>query len=275
LKIAISLATGPAHKWGYQHVYAECLASQAEFADCIYLVQSTSDDTGIPEVLSRHSNIVFISNPSTWHHKLGETDEAMTTFPNMTEFHMRNLTIGRFAAFQDGYRVVLSSHTNWYIPRNNADNLRAYCERFYSTGQRTGKLWIVAQLADVLWGPGACGDFLCNLTDMDENGVWAYYPRLKFDRARAGTIPNNVENICVVDCPYELTPDEFGNNQLRWPEYRTLHWDAKDYITRRAERLNRIGFLQTTSLDYWGRLIAAKSRSDFLSHSILEAMNGA
>ncbi len=277
MRIAISLATGPTHKWGYQHIYNECLSSQAEFADRVYLVQSTDDDTGIPEVLSKHSNIVFISNPSTWHHRPGETDEIMTTVPNMTEFHMRNLTIGRYAAFRDGYRVVISSHTNWYIPRGNIDNLREYCERFHSTGQLTGKLWLMAQFANRLWGPPASGDFLCNLTSMDKMEVWNYYPRLKFDRALAGTVPQNIEDICLVDCPYEMTPDEFGSNQLRWPEYRTPHWDAEEYITRCAERLNRIGFLHNgdLDLDYWGQLIATKSDPSFLSHSILEAIDHA
>jgi hypothetical protein len=107
---------------------------------------------------------------------------------------------------------------------------------------------------------------------MHEEDVLGYYPRLKFDRVPEGEIPDGVRYICVVDCPYELTANEFGANQVRFPEYRTLQWDKDKFILERANRIRRIGSKQSWELDYWGKLIASKSMPDFLSHDLLEAI---
>jgi len=273
-KVAISLAIGPLHKWGYQHVCQECMASQAEFADHIYVVQSTEDSTGVEEFLSKYSNVTFISNPSTWHHRPGETDEILTTSKKMTGFHMHNLIKGRLAAFRDGYKIVLSTHNNWYIPRRGIGPLHDYIDKFQATSALTGRMWRFVQLNDTLFGPGARGDFLCNLAGMDEAGIQAYYPRLKWERALGRNVPDNINDVHIVDCMFELYPEEFGAMQERFPDYHTPKgaWDWPKYLEYRVSRFKRFAKIESIPLDYWGQRIADKSQPGFASHYILREL---
>lgn len=278
MKIAISLAIGPLHKWGYQHTCHECIASQAEFADHIYLVQSTADATGVPELLNEFGNVTLISNPSTWHHKPGRTDEVVDIGMPMAlrqgflpTFHMRNLATGRAAAFDDGYKVVLSTHVNWYIPRSNVKTLRTYCEDFEKSDRLTGNTWMIAQLHDKLIGPASRNEGLCNLEDMiggDE--VRAYYGDLKWRHPPLNEIPDNVNEICVVDCSYNLLPSEFEGMQRRmyYPGYETFDWPT--CRMQLASRMSHRNAVLKIPLDYWGEKIAAKSGPEFMGYQILQ-----
>jgi hypothetical protein len=275
MKIAISVAVGPLHKWGYQHVCRECLASQAEFADHVYMIQSTEDATGVQELLDEFPNITLISNPATWHHLPGQTDEALPSPHHymglFTTFHMRNLSIGRGAAFDDGISIVLSTHNNWYIPRRNVSALREYCEEFAAGGTLTGHTWMWSQLHNKLFGPGMRNCGLCNTTGMlDRAAVEEYYPDMKFRYQVRSTIPEQVKNICMVDCSYNLLPSEFEGMHRRffYPGYRTFDWNSKRAII--ASRLMRKCFVQDVPLDYWGEKIAAKSRPDWMGYQLLQ-----
>ena len=274
MKIAISVAIGPLHKWGYQHVCHECLASQAEFADHVYLVQSTEDATGVQALLDEFSNMTLISNPGTWHHKPGETDEILMGGRSMgafTTFHMRNLAIGRVAAFGDGYRIVLSTHNNWYIPRRNVTALRQYCEKFGGSGKTTGHTWMISQLHDTLFGPGVRNEGLCNLSGMrNGNKVKAYYPDLKWRHLPVAEIPGNVGEICLVDCSYNLLPYEFEGMQHRfgYPGEASFNWKTRR--AQLADRLLRCNVIQKVDLDYWGKKVAAKSGPEFMGYQILK-----
>jgi len=276
VKIAISVAVGPLHKWGYQHVCRECLASQAEFADHVYMVQSTEDATGVRELLDEFSNITLISDPSTWHHKPSETDERMSamraqTMNYFTKFHMRNLAIGRAAAFDDGYKIVLSTHNNWYIPRRNISTLREYCEGFEQSGETTGNTWMMSQLHDRLFGPGVRNEGLVNLGNMrSREEVIAYYPCMKWRHIPFEEIPGNVGDICMVDCSYDLLPSEYEGMQHRfgYPEHESFDWAIQR--ERLAGRLLRRNVVVDVPLDYWGERIAAKSGPDFMGHQILQ-----
>lgn len=278
MKIAISVAVGPLFKWGYQHVCRECLASQVEFADRVYMVQSTEDATGVKELLDECPHITLISNPSTWHHKPGQTDEVLDVGkPNMagmTMFHMRNLGLGRAAAFEDGYRIVLSTHNNWYIPRRNAAALRHYCEDFERSGKMTGHTWMMPQLHDKLLGPAVRNEGLANLASMKSaDEVRAYYPGMKWRHLAVNTLPENVEDICMVDCSYNLLPAEYEGMQHRfgYPQHETFNWPERR--AQLADRLLRRNFVLNVELDYWGKLIAAKSGPDWMGYQILHEVN--
>lgn len=274
MRIAVSVAVGPLHRWGYQHVCRECLASQAEFADYVYMVQSTEDATGVKELLDEFRNITLISSPSTWHHRPGETDEILMGGRSMgafTTFHMRNLALGRLAAFEDGYRIVLSTHNNWYIPRRNVAALRKYCEDFERSGKTTGHTWMMAQLHDRLFGPGVRNEGLCNLSGMrNGNKVMAYYPGMKWQHLPLQEIPGNVAETCVVDCSYNLLPSEYEGMQRRfgYPENDSFNWEMRR--AQLADRLLRRNVVVKGPLDYWGEKIAAKSGPDFMGYQILK-----
>jgi hypothetical protein len=274
VKIAISVAVGPLHKWGYQWVCRECLASQAEFADHVYMVQSTEDATGAQELLDEFSNITLISNLSTWHHKPGESDEILMGGRSMgafTTFHMRNLAFGRMAAFDDGYRIVLSTHNNWYIPRRNVASLRQHCEAFERSGKTTGHSWMMPQLHDRLLGPANRNEGLCNLSGMrNGNKIRAYYPEMKWRHLPVKEIPANVGEICVVDCSYNLLPSEYEGMQRRfgYPGNDSFDWETRR--AQLADRLLRRNVVVKVPLDYWGEKIAAKSGPDFMGYQILK-----
>ena len=273
MKLAIVVAVGPLHKWGYQHVCCECLASQAEFAERVYMVQSTADATGA-ELLAARANITFLSSPATWHHRPGATDEVLDVgTPGMagfTKFHMRNLALGRQAAFQDGYRLILSTHNNWYIPRRNGAALRQYCADFERSGQRTGATWMIAQLHNKLLGPGVRNEGLANLDGLDEEGARAYYPDMKWRHPPIAEIPGNISDICVVDCSYNLLPAEYEGMQRRFGYPGAEHFDWPSYRAVLANRLRRRNAVLNMPLDFWGQQIAAKSGPDWMGYQLLQ-----
>lgn len=272
MKIAISMVSGPLHKWGYQHVCRECIASQAEFADHVYLVQSTEDASGTRELLDEYSNVTLISDPSTWHHRPGKTDEKLTVAYKIVEVTIRNLAIGRLAAFRDGYEVVMSTDNNWYIPRRNVNSLRDYCERFHERHESKSKVWGLLQLCDKLFGP-FYGELLSNLAWMDEGQIGAHLLDTKLRLPAPNTIPENINEIHFVDCNYEMYPEECGANLMRFPDYGCETWDWPAYLAGRVARLQRFNLQKPLDipLDYWGQRIAEKSQPDFMSYQILKA----
>jgi hypothetical protein len=274
MSIAISCACGPLHKWGYQWTAYECLASQAEFADVVYLVQSTSDATGVKELQEKYPNIVLISNRLTWHHKPGEGDDNLTVYPDpimgsFTTFHMRNLSIGRRVAFVDGHNIVMSTHSNWYIPQKNIEPLREYCKDFEKSGVVSCDGWAIGQLHDRLNGPAVRRETICNLTGLDEHLVMTYYPEMK---GRHFSPPDDVMDICLVDASYNLLPAEFEGMQRRfhYPESETFEWET--YKEKLIARMKRKTYLLDEPLDYWGELIARKSTPDFMGYQLLQGM---
>lgn len=276
VKIAITCACGPLHKWGYQWTDYECIASQAEFADRVYLVQSTEDATGVKELTDKYPNITLVSDPMTWHHFPGQSDEELTvdTRPHMgafTTFHMRNLTRGRLEAFKDSYRVVMSTHSNWYVPRQNYTTLRNDCDKFMHTGDHTGYGWALGQIHDRLMGPPVRRDVLCNMTGMDDKQVSAYYPDLK---GRHTIPPSCVFDICMIDASYNLLPEEFGGMQKRMHYPGSDTWTWNDYRILLTERLNRRCVLLDETPDYWGQRIADKSTPDFMGYQLLQGILG-
>jgi len=275
--IAISCACGPLHKWGYQWTAYECIASQAEFADRVYLIQSTADSTGIDKLLNKYSNITLISDPSTWHHKPGEGDEALTimdgnTMSGFTKFHMRNLAIGRWAATKDGHKVIMSTHSNWYVPRRNIETLREYCLEFKQNGATTGYGWAMGQVHDRLHGPPVRREALYNPTGLSEAVILASYPDMKARHIAQAEIPPNVNNLCLVDASYNLLPEEFEGMQKRFHYPGNETWNWPNYKAALIDRMKRRYTLGNEPLDYWGQEIAKKSTPDFMGYQLLQGV---
>jgi len=273
--IAIVMPIGPLHKWGYQWTCQECIASQAEFADHIYMVQSTQDATGVQEILDKFPNVSLISGPETWHHRPGETDEVLTTAGRIVRVAYQNRRIAQMAAWKDGHDIVLGTHNNWYLPRPNIKALRAYCEDFRRRREILGRAWIVAQLCDKFMGVVYSG-LLLNFGGMNQKQVSHQIPNMKLRRPGSYyPIPQNIRSIYFVDCNYEMTVKEYAANRVRYPDYE-LHgvWNHKERLAARVQRFRKFGWTKPLDwpLDHWGQLIAAKARPDFYSWQILEAM---
>ena len=273
-KIAIICPIGPIHKWGYQHTHPLCIASQAEFADAVYLVQSTSDRTGVDELLDTYPNITLISGPETWQH-LPDSDDEHPCCQKFMSFHMRNFGIGRLAAFRDGYRLIINTHANWYVPRRNIGALRTYCATFRAGGSHVGKLWRAFQLANVLFKASDCGDYLMNLDGLNEAEVIQYVAtlRLKWDRMPPSHIPANVDDICVVDSSFEMTVDELGGCQTRYDDY-DMYGQTFDWPSILPFTISKFGKYTVSNepLDYWGGKLASRCQLGFVSYQIVKAM---
>lgn len=277
--IAISCACGPLHKWGYQWTSYECIASQAEFADRVYLIQSTADETGLRTLLDKYSNITLISDPSTWHHKPGEGDEVLTIMPektmsSFTKFHMRNLAIGRWAAAKDGHKVIMSTHSNWYIPCRNVASLRRYCLEFGKSGAATGYGWAMGQIHNKLFGPAVRREALYNPTGLSEAAILASYPDMKARHIDPTQMPPNVNDLCLVDASYNLLPEEFEGMQKRFHYPGNETWNWPDYKAVLVDRIKRRFVISNDPLDYWGLEIAKKSTPAFMGYQLLQGVEG-
>jgi len=272
--IAIVMPIGPLHKWGYQWVCQECIASQAEFADHVYMVQSTEDRTGVQEILDKFPNVSLISSPETWHHRPGETDEVLTTAGRIVRVAYQNRRIAQMMAWKDGHNIILGTHNNWYIPRKNIASMRMYCEMFRRRSKAVGLMWIVTQLCDRLLGI-MHSSLMLNFAGMNEEQVAKQIPDMKMRRITPGKIPKNAGTVHLVDCNYEMTVEEYAANRVRYPDYALNGvWNYEERLAARVTRFKKFGWTKPLDwpLDYWGQLIAAKARPDFYSWQILEAM---
>jgi hypothetical protein len=272
MKIAIICITGPISKWGYQHTHPLCIASQAEFADAVYLVQSTADRTGVDELMAQYPNITLISGPETWTHMPGSAD-TQPFCNNLAHIHFRNFDIGRRLARLHGYGLILHMHGNWYVPRGG--RLREYCEAFYAGGARIGQIWRVFQFGDVLFKPGDSGDFLINCMGQEGRDIaeYEFALRLRYYRRPADAIPSDAAECGIVDCSMELTVDELGRNATRYNDYR-LQETGFDFEKILPAYVTKFGknAVDNRPLDYWGQQIAARTRPDFASYRILQGM---
>lgn len=267
------MVAGPLHKWGYQHVANECISSQCELADRVYVVQSTEDATGMQPLLDKYHNLTLISNPTTWHHRPGETDEKLTITNRIIKVTVRNLGIGRLAACRDGYTLVLHTNNNWYIPRRNVAALREYCEAFYHTGNVEGKVFGRGQLYDVVMSKPISSILLMNLSGLTEEQIQKWVLDTKLRRPAWDTLPWNFDEVCFVDCNYEMTPEEYGANKLRFADYHTKVWNWPAYMADRVARIREHRSVPLAGLlDYWGQEVAKKCTKEFCSYQILERL---
>ena len=254
---AIVCPCGPLWKWGYENTAALCLANQAQAADALYLVHS------VKQAVVATANAVELSSPETWFHPSGEAPDdtpfASYAATQFTGLHERNYRLGRMRAWQDGYRIVVYTQSNWYIPESQREPLRRAVARIVADGQEYGLLNRRHQFGRMILRPDKAAYLIINMTAWDERTVLLVEHDRKLRGHQVGNHPY------VVDCGSEQTAQQLSAYFWRARYERRTPEELTEY-TRRAARKAMPG---EPVADATGLAIAAKSRPEYLSRVAL------
>jgi len=261
MKIAVVCACGWLYKMGYQHIYQECLGSQADFGERLYLIQSVRNSTGLEFLIDNYpGKIKHVADERTWCSENAD-DSNPRDF-----FHNSNLRLGLDLAMQDGFDAALVMHSNWYIPETNAENIRQSLQKVCESGAAFGLVYRLGQFYNRLFSTNSAFSFLVNLREWGNHRLERFND--KYTRAPMGAEENQR---AIVDCPMEMPLADYeaimnwgGYNQRN---YRAdgFRWDYyRDLAVRKICASKPIAGLSQT-----GEQIASKSRPDFISHEIL------
>jgi hypothetical protein len=268
MKLAIVTIIGPANKWGYERTYFECIGNQAQFADHVYLVQSTPDHTGIDRLLVAHDNITLISEPDNWRVRVGADDDVKLSFKSNVRLLSRNYQIGKQVAWRAGHDVVMMASSNSYVPTWTWEGVRAVMAGMLERGEPEAMMYHCWQLGPVLLtstrrAPWIENAQLWTAVDLD------YTPNIKW-RPFAGQ-PNGAY---YVDVSYELTAAEFYANLTRFGFMDK--WLAGPHELDEVLRayVNTVQHSQPwdLKLDATGQAIAAAHQPDYVSAYLLNAL---
>lgn len=267
MKIAVVCALGWLDRNGYQYTYRECIGSMAEFADAVYLVQSTRNRTGIAELMALYPHIVHIADSRTWFCE--DEDESSVNRP---WFHNRNFGIGMQTAAADGAECIVGMHSNWYVPRASMAALRSRCDAAILTGQAFDWLYRSTQLAGIRFHVSHRAKFIVNPTHPE-----CMVPGQVADKAHKLYPPTNqfaeLDGTMVVDVPLEMPLEDIaavwnfskcydgrvgGSTVFSWSVFRGIY-----------QRSIRNLVVNPAPLTDYGDLIAKNSRADFVSHIVL------
>ena len=268
MKLAVVCSAGWLDSHGYQFVCRECIGSMAEFADVVYLVQSTRNRNGVDELMQEYPNIVHIADERTWFSDYPDERE-ITHFG----FHNRNLGIGMRTAAEDGAECIMGMHNNWYIPRRNMAALRARCENAIRDGKPLEWLYRGTQLGSVLFHVSHHVKFIVNPTHPEcmEHGKVADKAHKRYPPA--DQFPE-LDKTMVVDVPLEMRMTDLaavwnfskcyggrvgGSLVFKWEAFKPIY--RKDV----SHKVPCPG-----PLDSIGEVIARNSQKDFVSHLVLQ-----
>lgn len=279
MKIAIVCAIGWLDSHGYQYVAPTCIGSMAEFADVVYLVQSTRHAGGVAELMQTYPNIIHIANSYTW---FSDREDESSLIPG---FHNRNLGIGMQTAAADGAECIVGMHDNWYIPRRNMAALRARCETAIRDDAQREWLYRGTQLGNVLFHASHRVKFVVNpkyAGMMIPGAVADKAHKFYTIQAKAEDMTMTVEEMfaetdsaMVVDVPLEFPMSDMeslfnwsqcyggrmgigGSTVFDWDNFKPVYHSLMGKKSPSAEPLDSIG-----------EEIARISQPDFMSHIVL------
>lgn len=268
MKIAVVCAVGWLSSHGYQHVSPVCIGSMSEFADVVYLVQSTRDRSGVDELMRAYHNIVHIADERTWFSKYDDEHEVTNLW-----FHNQNLRTGMQTAAYDKADCILGMHNNWYIPRRNMATMRARCDETIENGlplewvnrgtQLAGKLFRTSHHVKFIVNPKHASFLGPDSRVADKSYKWypPYAQAIELDKT------------AVIDVPLEMPMGDLaavwnfsgcyngrvgGSTVFNWDNFRPIY---------HREIMHKI--LSEDALDEIGTVIAQNSREDFVSHAVL------
>jgi len=268
MKIAAIVPIGYLDRMGYQHVWYECVGSIASFADHVYLVSSVRE----PGATFAQSNVTTISDEATWFARTPEGTEWFDAYKVM-----ENVNSAAHLAASEGYDVGICLMVNNYVPARARERLRARYEDIYKLGYLGGSYYRMDQLGNQLFSASVFLPFVVNL----HRDGWRF-------STDALVVDNDIrrmerddyfllDNGAIVDVQLEMTVDDLRNKQTFIRNYRDLvpkrpagwDWDYwRHYYVEKFRQKRRAG----TVTDPTGLAIAAKSRPDFVSRTVLEVL---
>jgi hypothetical protein len=273
VKIAAIVPIGYLDRHGYQHVYRECVGSIAAFADHVFLVQSVREDTGARALCEEHGNVSLVSGDATW---FGRTPEGAEWFDAYRV--MENVNLGAGIARAEGYDVGICLMVNHYVPEGARAALRQACLEMVAFEAAWTWYYRRDQLASMTFGASVRLPFIVNLELERE---WRFSAdalavRDEVYRMERGDWPIRDAG-AVVDVQLEMTLDDLrgkteftrGYHDLLPKRPRGWDWDYwRRYYVEKFRAKRRTGLAS----DPTGVRIAAASRPDFVSHTVLGAL---
>lgn len=264
MKIAAICPIGYLDQHGYQYTYRECIASQASFADRLYVV----DSVGGQYYGDLPMGTYVVAGPNTRFEK-GVFDAHKV---------MENCNHGADIAAEEGFDIAIALFCNWYVPEYAIDPLRVRCELMLTKNQRCQWLFRKDQLAGQMFSVSTRLPFILNLHD--ENRF-----RYGLDSVSDGTHTTKWQrqnlprwDCCsVVDVQLEMPLEDLAAKQnfvrcyhdllpKRNPVFNPHYW-LPYYATKFKAKVQTGEALSAT-----GKLIAEKNRPEFVSNRILEKL---
>lgn len=273
MKIGILCPIGPLDRLGYQYHAIPILRSLTAFGTKVYLCSSTRNRAQIDDILAAFPNVEYIAGPETWFQQDEQGEEVHDIF-RITA----NATLAMEHARRDGMDVGISIHISQYVQDRVMAPLRATAQAMLDQGRPYAWLYKKYQLYDHLFHADRRVPWILNL---HIDNPYAITPDSITHRdtserilIEAGDYRNH-DDIAIVDCPMERTPQDLVAFKDFTRFYAELNpnaptefdWDyIRDYYIRKfnAKRLS------DEPLDATGRAIAATSRPDFVSHLLLD-----
>lgn len=261
--LAIICPCGPLWKWGYENTAEICLQNQAGVVEALYLVHSVKQKQ-MPEL--RANNVVELSGTKTWFHPegLAPDNEPVVNYAgtHFTNLHERNFRFGREQAWRDGYRVVLYSQSNWYIPRHRLEELRAAADQLVESGKRFGLVNRRQQFGELVMQPDKAAYLLVNMHSWTEQEVRELLVDRKLRRNLVGA------HAQLVDCGAEQTAQQLAEHLWRARTDRNKPGELLEYLKGRALR-SMPGVAVTDAAGYE---IALRTKQDSISRIIRKAL---
>lgn len=270
IKIAAIVPIGHLDRHGYQHTYLVCLDSIVEFADKVFLVQSTPNQANVREVTLRYppQRLELISQPITWF-----TDDCY-----QLDKVIDNMDLGLDLARAEGYQAVIALDVNGYVPRRAMPGLRRHCQKMVEDDQGYEWLYRADQLYGQMFHANVRKPWILNTVHpyrYSQESIICLDLKDRPESVRGDF--REFDEIAVVDAQLELT---LADLEAKYNYVRCYHELAPkrspifDWGYWRPYFLNK--FRQKprsdAKLDYYGERIRWLSQEDFVSRQILEEL---
>lgn len=270
MKLAGLCPIGSLADYGYQHVYWECIASQAQLCDEVFLFQSLDDPRNLPELLAAFQNVRLISNEFTLAPGGVYSVDHSKQRAQYDQKYIRDA----------GFDVVLLLSSNWYISETRLEGVRRWCDSFYAFGEPVGWIYRSDQLSDRLFHSSKRLPYLLR-ADSYPTSWLSYVPDGAFEWGELKNVESgnfsDYDQWSLIDVPMEMTLNELkakidfvrGYHDILPKRPEVFEWEywQRYYFSKFKQKK-----MSAEKLSPTGKAIADKHRSDFVSEELLRSL---
>lgn len=270
MNLAIVCPVGPLDRYGYQHVYQECIASMCDCANLVVLVGSTRKNKEMGELGYAHGNLIRLSNELTWF-DLVDSEEYF----DIQKVDM-NIDFGlEYATYHCDIALVME--VNQYIPPAARVPLRLRCEQVLQSGEPYGWYYRRDFLAGQMFHANLRRPWIVALPSRVKfvpDGIMLDGEPVKLPHVR-GNWPEEDE-AAIVDAQLEFTPQDFEEKynfircyaDLEPSRSPVFDWNVWfPYMVNKFRKKTMGG-----ELDPIGRRLLGRMQPDFVSRMVLEEL---
>ncbi len=273
MKIAVICPIGPLDRYGYQHIYEPVVKNLSTFATTVYIISTTRNRANVDSLLNRFSNIIYISNETTWYDL---NDKGLEDFSLKRLYE--NIDLAIQTAKHDGMDCSLTMSVNQYIPEWARNPLKKVCQNMLEARKPFDWYYRRNQLANSLFHTDYRIPDIYNLKIDNPyhkciDGIEHKSKNKQYKIDKGNFFFKN--SVATVDCGLEMTLQDMSEkyNYVRcYSDIRPGESSQFDWEHFRLYFLNKFGskILSNDPLDSTGEEIAQRSRSDFVSWIILQ-----